>query len=102
MLRNIEILTFRRYHWYDDRAEPVADFLRNNHSLKRLEFLNVNDCYKAFTGVLEAMAESRTLTELRYPINGIGSDELIYLLKWIDDNSDVIEEIDFSFEIIED
>lgn len=102
LLQNIEVLTFRKYHWYDDRSEPVADFLRNSHSLKRVEFLNVNDCFKSFTAVLEALVDNRSISELRYPINSIGSDDLIYLLKWIDDNSDIIEEIDFTYEIIDD
>ena len=64
--------------------------------------MNVNDCFKSFTAVLEALVDNRSISELRYPINSISSDDLIYLLKWIDDNSDIIEEVDFSYEIIDD
>ena len=83
-LRHIKELSFHKYQWYDERSEQVAEFLRfTNTSLTRLEFLNVNDYYKAISGVLESMAESRTLKELKFPLNGLGTDELIYILKWI-------------------
>jgi hypothetical protein len=95
-----EQISILKYQWTEDRSEAVSEYIRKA-KIKRIELMNVNDVAKAISGILEAVVQNRYIREFRMPINGIGADEAIYIYKMIEENQGALEEIDLSFEVVQ-
>ena len=93
-------MSFRKFTWYDERSEGVIEYFRNNRTVERVEILTVFDCNKAMGGVLEAIAMNKGIKELKIAINMIGAEEILYIVKMIQD-SENLTVIDLSHEIVE-
>ena len=59
----------------------MAEFFNMNRTVKRVEMLTIYDCNKGISGVLEAIACNRGIREFKMPINAIGTEEALYILK---------------------
>jgi hypothetical protein len=64
--------------------------------LKRLEIQTINECNRAISTVLEVLPYS-SLREFKMPINAIGPDEVLYIMKIISENKKLAF-LDLSFE----
>lgn len=99
VLRNIEVISFQKYTWQEDRALPVAKFFSKCRHVRRVEILTIYDCNKAISSVLEAISMNKGVREFRMAINAIGADEFLFIQKMLIENRR-LESLDISFEIV--
>ncbi|CDW79809.1 leucine-rich repeat-containing protein loc400891-like [Stylonychia lemnae] len=89
---------FKRFMWYDQRAEILGQFFMKNKIVKQLEIITVNDCNRGLTPLFEALTHNRSISRYKIAINTIGQESILFLTKIIMDNKNV-ESLDLSYEI---
>ena len=92
---NIEELCFKKFMWYDERAEAMAQFMIKNTTLRRLEILTTSDLNKGLMCIFEALIYNKSITEYKIAINTIGHDTILFLNRLVTDNK-LIKSLDLT------
>ncbi len=93
---NIQELCFKRFMWYDERAEVLGQFFIKNKTVKRLEILTVNDCNRGLTAVLDALVHNKSIIHYKLAMNTLGQESILFFTKILQDNRR-IEILDLSY-----
>eukprot|EP00347_Sterkiella_histriomuscorum_P008431 403345120 len=94
---NIKEIIFKKFMWYEERAEIISQFFMKNKTIKKLQILTVNDCNRGLSPLLGALQHNRSITHYKIAINTLGQESIVFLTKLIQDNR-VIESLDLTFE----
>lgn len=81
---SITKLVFRKYVWYDERAQAVANFMMRNQTIEELEIVTVNDQSMRLGCVFQGLQHHFSLRHLKVAMNILGQDSVVFLLGCLD------------------
>ena len=81
---HIKTLIFKRFQWYEERAEVVSTFLMQNKSIETIGILSVNENNRGLSPMFQGLQHHSTLKHLRVAINTIGQESVFFFMNCID------------------
>jgi hypothetical protein len=70
----IDAIEFKRFMWFDERADVVAKFIKANQFIHKISVLTVNDCNKGLSSLFAILPTQLELTHLTVACNVLTSE----------------------------